>query len=153
MYRARDATGAVAENIHILGEVAYADIQSYYAGASFFVFPSYLETFGIPLLEAMAKNYGLLHWHQRSLFYRSMIMDIVERQGFDVSRRLVAAARLISAFKLTTWDQGPKSAFACQSVLDFGVNAHVMLVLFDGIPSQLEAKTYVTLHIFRGLVV
>ena len=51
----------------------------------------------IPLLEALAKNCGLLHWHQRSLFYRSMIMDIVERQGFDVSRRLVAAARLAIA--------------------------------------------------------
>jgi len=56
MYRARDATGRLAESIHILGEVPYAKIQSYYAGASSFVFPSFLETFGIPLLEAMASG-------------------------------------------------------------------------------------------------
>ena len=54
MREARAATGALAGQIHILGEVPYADVPAYYAGAELFVFPSYLETFGHPLLEAMA---------------------------------------------------------------------------------------------------
>ncbi len=59
MRRARDASG-VAERIHLLGEVYYEDVKAYYAGADLFVFPSYLETFGHPLLEAMASNTPLV---------------------------------------------------------------------------------------------
>jgi glycosyltransferase involved in cell wall biosynthesis len=48
MERARTAAGEeLAQRIHILGEVPYAEIKTYYAGADLFVFPSYLETFGI----------------------------------------------------------------------------------------------------------
>ena len=54
MQAARTAAGDLAEHIHLLGEVPYADIRDWYAGAELFVFPSYLETFGHPLLEAMA---------------------------------------------------------------------------------------------------
>jgi glycosyltransferase involved in cell wall biosynthesis len=54
MEASRRAGGNLAERIHILGAVPYEDVRSYYAGAALFVFPSYLETFGIPLLEAMA---------------------------------------------------------------------------------------------------
>ena len=58
---------------------------------------------------------------------------------------LVAIARLISTFKLTAWNQGPKCTFVLQFVLYLVINANVMLVFFDGVPSQLEAKTYITL--------
>lgn len=54
MEAARRATGLLADRVHVLGEVPYAQIRGWYAGASLFVFPSFLETFGHPLLEAMA---------------------------------------------------------------------------------------------------
>ncbi len=60
MEQARRATGPLASRIHILGEVAYADMPRYYAGASLFVFPSYFESFGFPLLEAMASEVPLV---------------------------------------------------------------------------------------------
>jgi glycosyltransferase involved in cell wall biosynthesis len=53
MVAAREATGDVAESIHLVGAVAYEQVKEYYRNASLFVFPSYLETFGHSLLEAM----------------------------------------------------------------------------------------------------
>jgi glycosyltransferase involved in cell wall biosynthesis len=60
MHAARDATGDLAECIHILGEVPYSDIRRYYRDASLVVFPSYLETFGIPVIEALASEVPLV---------------------------------------------------------------------------------------------
>ena len=71
----------------------------------------------------------------------------------DHVMHLVAVARLISAFELATLNQGPKSTLVHQFALYLAINADVMFVFFDGILPQLEAKTYVTLHIFRGLIV
>jgi glycosyltransferase involved in cell wall biosynthesis len=56
MREARRASGALAERIHLVGGVPYRDVPAWYAGAALFAFPSYLETFGHPLLEAMASG-------------------------------------------------------------------------------------------------
>ncbi|NNL66145.1 MAG: glycosyltransferase, partial [Myxococcales bacterium] len=47
-----DALG-LAARVRFLGPVPYQDILRYYRGAAALVFPSYIETFGHPLLEAM----------------------------------------------------------------------------------------------------
>ena len=54
MREARDACGEIGENIHLVGNVPYREVVDYYQRAQIFVFPSYLETFGHPLLEALA---------------------------------------------------------------------------------------------------
>ena len=54
MRAARDAAEGHAARIRLVGEVPYAEVSAWYAGARLFAFPSYLETFGHPLLEAMA---------------------------------------------------------------------------------------------------
>lgn len=54
MNAAIEEAGDLADRIHVLGGVPYEEVKSYCKGAVMFVFPSYLETFGHPLLEAMA---------------------------------------------------------------------------------------------------
>ena len=53
---ARLACGPLAEKVRILGAVPYEEIAEYYRRSTIFVFPSYLETFGHPLLEAMSSG-------------------------------------------------------------------------------------------------
>ncbi len=57
---ARAATGDLADCIHFPGEVPHAEIRRYYQRAALCVFPSFLETFGFPLLEAMASEAPLV---------------------------------------------------------------------------------------------
>lgn len=60
MEAAREAAGSLAKRIHFVGEVAHGEVPRWYAHAELFVFPSYLESFGLPLLEAMAAGTPLV---------------------------------------------------------------------------------------------
>lgn len=48
--------GGDAGRVHVLGFVPAADLPPLYAGASVFCFPSFMEGFGFPVLEAMSQG-------------------------------------------------------------------------------------------------
>ncbi|MBV9008455.1 MAG: glycosyltransferase family 4 protein [Verrucomicrobia bacterium] len=50
------ASAAVSDRIHLPGYIADSDLPFVYAGAALFVYPSLLEGFGFPPLEAMASG-------------------------------------------------------------------------------------------------
>jgi glycosyltransferase involved in cell wall biosynthesis len=54
MNEIKRSAGDLGKRIHILPGMPHHEIQAFFAGASLYVFPSYLETFGHPLLESMA---------------------------------------------------------------------------------------------------
>ena len=54
--RAIECAGEHASKIKLVGTVPYEEIVAWYREASLFVFPSYLETFGHPLIEALASG-------------------------------------------------------------------------------------------------
>lgn len=52
----RSAKGGDRARVHVLGFVPARDLPALYAGASVFCFPSFMEGFGFPVLEAMAQG-------------------------------------------------------------------------------------------------
>jgi glycosyltransferase involved in cell wall biosynthesis len=54
------ANESIGSHVHLLGEIEYPKMPSLYAGARLFAFPSYLETFGHPLVEAMASGLPII---------------------------------------------------------------------------------------------
>lgn len=50
----------VSDRVKLLGAVPYAELLGYYRGARALVFPSFIETFGHPILEAMASGTPLV---------------------------------------------------------------------------------------------
>jgi glycosyltransferase involved in cell wall biosynthesis len=56
MKELKQSLGEIGERIHLREGVPYEEIREQYAAAQLFVFPSYLESFGIPLIEALASG-------------------------------------------------------------------------------------------------
>jgi glycosyltransferase involved in cell wall biosynthesis len=71
-YRAQEildqiATSRSKERITVAGYVSTEELDQLYAAASIFAFPSLDEGFGIPLIEAMARNVPVLTSHRSAL--------------------------------------------------------------------------------------
>jgi glycosyltransferase involved in cell wall biosynthesis len=122
MEAARSSAGSLAERIHILGSVPYEEVKSYCKGAQMFVFPSYLETFGHPLLEAMAAGIPLV------------------ASGIDSFREVAGDAALFAAY-----DSVDEFAVAIEHALDPNVaadlvrkgNAHIEAFTWDASVARL----------------
>ena len=58
----REARAACAQpqRIRLIGWVTDEELRGFYRDAALFVYPSYLETFGIPLVEAMGARIPLV---------------------------------------------------------------------------------------------
>lgn len=55
--RRKTEISQIADKIHFLGKISYNDVIAYYNSVNLLVFPSYIETFGLPLIEAA--SFGL----------------------------------------------------------------------------------------------
>jgi glycosyltransferase involved in cell wall biosynthesis len=118
MRAAREATGDLADSIHILGEIPYADIRRYYQEASLCVFPSHLETFGHPILEALAADVPLVAadipvFHEiagNAAFYgdpfeTKSLANAMEAALFEPGAAELLVKRGRERLKLFTWEQ------------------------------------------------
>jgi glycosyltransferase involved in cell wall biosynthesis len=128
MDSARAAAGELAGRIHFLGGVLHSEIRRYYASASIFVFPSYLETFGIPMIEAMASKLPLVASdipvfreiaEDSALFFDphdvESIADAMEQALFNVDVRASLVQRGSERVRQFTWGE---AAARLRSVFD-----------------------------------
>jgi glycosyltransferase involved in cell wall biosynthesis len=50
----------ISGHVHFLGKITYEEVISYYHSVNLLVFPSYIETFGLPMLEAASVGLPML---------------------------------------------------------------------------------------------
>lgn len=85
------------ERVHVLGYVNEADKPALYQGANLFLYPSYYEGFGIPVLEAMASKVPVICSNISSL------PDLVQDAGLLLDPREVG--EWVEAIEWLTQDQ------------------------------------------------
>jgi glycosyltransferase involved in cell wall biosynthesis len=89
----RIARNGVESRVHLAGYIAEVDLPFLYAGAALFVYPSLLEGFGFPPLEAMASGVPVIASDTSSL--RENLADAAILVPPNDSKRLAAAMRTL----------------------------------------------------------
>lgn len=124
MERARE-DGPRAAHIHFDAEIPYDEIRHAYRSAGLFVFPSILETFGHPLVEAMASGLPLV------------------AADTSVSREICGEHA-----QYFRWDDSADCARAMQSALEMG--SHVPSDYFRSHGFTWDQSAAKTLDVIRG---
>ena len=108
----------IAHAVEFLGHVSGEDLMSLYANCTVFVFPSTVETFGNPLVEAMASGCPIICANAAAMpeiagdavryvdpTKSSDFTDALHEMINDETMRDVFSARARSRSKLYSWDQ------------------------------------------------
>jgi glycosyltransferase involved in cell wall biosynthesis len=118
------------DRIHLAGYIAEADLPSVYAGAALFVFPSLLEGFGFPPLEAMATGVPVVASDASSL--RENLTGAATLVPPGDAQQLAAAMRLLLTDEMARkssveaglkrsqsyrWEHFAAETFACYQTL------------------------------------
>jgi glycosyltransferase involved in cell wall biosynthesis len=93
--QAHAAELGVGERVHFTGWVDEADLEGFYAAASVFVYPSLMEGFGMPVLEAMYRDVAVACSNVSAM--PEVVGDAAELfDPFDVDAIATAIARLLA---------------------------------------------------------
>lgn len=109
-------------NFKFLGSLSYAQVLSYYKASTLVVFPSYIETFGLPLAEAMAFKKPILvanEEYSREVLKGYQWVEFLNINQPDVwgsaVERLVNSSDVVADGMSTTSDKdGIKTSFGKQ---------------------------------------
>jgi glycosyltransferase involved in cell wall biosynthesis len=95
--RARIDAGGVADRVTLVGPVSPEQVWDEYAGADLFVYPSQLESFGLPPLEAMAAGVPVIASAAPAVREvvgdAARVVDVTDRESFATGiEELLASA-------------------------------------------------------------
>jgi alpha-1,3-rhamnosyl/mannosyltransferase len=126
----RIAHTGLESRVHLPGYIAEADLPFVYAGAALFVYPSLLEGFGFPPLEAMASGVPVIASDSSSLRENlagaATLVPVGDAKQLEVAMRTLlteeaarasAVAAGLNRSQAFRWDRFAAETFACYEEL------------------------------------
>jgi alpha-1,3-rhamnosyl/mannosyltransferase len=126
----RIARHGLEARIHLPGYIAEADLPFVYAGAALFVYPSLLEGFGFPPLEAMASGVPVIASDTSSLRENlagaAVLVPVGDAKQLEMAMRTLLTDEATRASAVTAglnrgqayrWDRFAAETFACYEEL------------------------------------